>query len=367
MISILGPRQSGKTTLAKKLFPNYVYVNLENPDTRAVAQNDPRGFLSKYRQKIIIDEIQRVPHLFSYLQEIVDTDKISQQFILTGSQHFLLLDIIPQTLAGRMAVFNLNPLSNDELEMNNRLAKSWPDQILKGHYPALYHPKTDRSIWFAGYLATYLDRDVRLISQVDNLPLFERFLRMLAGRTSQLLNLTSIGNDLGISHNTAKAWVSLLETSGLVFLLQPYYANLTKRLVKTPKLYFTDTGLVCWLLGIQNQEQLQSHPLIGALFETLMVNEYHKHVANFVLPWQLYFYRDHKGLEADLVVDRAGKLELIEIKAQQTLNSDFLVPTKKIKNGLKGVAQCTGIYGGKEDYSTLNGPVNSWQKLNLGK
>jgi hypothetical protein len=265
IISILGPRQSGKTTLARYLFPKYDYVNLENPDSRQLAQNDPRGFFSRYSKYTIIDEAQRVPELFSYLQTIVDQAKINQQFILTGSQHFLLLDTIPQSLAGRMAIFNLNPLSNQELESLESNPNVW-ERLVNGYYPKFYDEKIDHSLWFSSYLQTYLEKDVRSLANITNLPLFERFIRLTAARTGTILNLLSLSNELDISHNTVKSWINLLEISGIIHLIQPYYANIGKRLVKTPKIYFVDVGFASWLIGIHTIEQLEHHPLKGALF-----------------------------------------------------------------------------------------------------
>ncbi len=364
IIGIVGPRQSGKTTLAKEVFPNYTYVNLEQPDTRQYAQNDPKAFLNQYDNHIILDEIQRVPELFSYLQVKTDNDKKMGQYILTGSQHFLMMQSITQSLAGRIAIFNLYPLSYEELSNDNKQKKDIYTQIWYGGYPRLYEQEISPLIWINNYIQTYIDRDVSLISQITNLKTFETFLRVIAGRTGQLINLTSLSNDLGISHNTVKSWVNLLETSGIIYLLQPYFSNISKRLIKSPKLYFTDTGLVCRLLGIENPTQLITHPLYGSIFETHIVIEYIKYYLNRGESPNIYFWRDKKGLEADLFKNISGSIsEIYEIKSSQTIPEDAFSKLKQIQSITDNNSRLNIIYGGSENQSRTNGEIISWSSL----
>lgn len=364
LIGIVGPRQSGKTTLAKEVFSKYTYVNLEQPDIRLYAQNDPKAFLSQYDNHVILDEIQRVPELFSYLQVKVDNDKKMGQYILTGSQHFLMMQSITQSLAGRISIFNLYPLSYEELQKAKKQKKDIFTQIWYGGYPRLYEQEISPLIWLNNYIQTYIDRDVSLISQITNLKTFETFLRVIAGRTGQLLNLSSLSNELGISHNTVKAWINLLETSGIVYLLQPFYSNISKRLVKTPKIYFTDTGLVCRLLGIESPAQLNTHPLYGSIFETHIVIEYLKYHLNRGVSPNVYFWRDKKGLEADLYKNVPGsKTEIFEIKSSQTIPEDAFGKLKQIQSTTNNDSQLNVIYGGDENQSRTSGKIISWSSL----
>lgn len=364
LIGIVGPRQSGKTTLSKEVFSKYTYVNLEQPDIRLYAQNDPKAFLSQYNNHVILDEIQRVPELFSYLQVKVDNDKKMGQYILTGSQHFLMMQSITQSLAGRIAIFNLYPLSYEELQNAKKQKKDIFTQIWYGGYPRLYEQKISPLIWLNNYIQTYIDRDVSLISQITNLKTFETFLRIIAGRTGQLLNLSSLSNELGISHNTVKAWINLLETSGIVYLLQPFYSNISKRLIKTPKIYFTDTGLVCRLLGIENPAQLNTHPLYGSIFETYIVIEYLKYYLNRGISPNIYFWRDKKGLEADLYKNVLGsKTEIFEIKSSQTIPEDAFGKLKEIQSTTNNNSQLNIIYAGDENQSRTSGKIIGWSSL----
>jgi predicted AAA+ superfamily ATPase len=364
LIGIVGPRQSGKTTLAKEVFSKYTYVNLEQPDVRLYAQNDPKAFLSQYDNHVILDEIQRVPELFSYLQVKVDNDKKMGQYILTGSQHFLMMQSITQSLAGRIAIFNLYPLSYEELQNAKKQKDDIFTQIWYGGYPRLYEQEISPLIWLNNYIQTYIDRDVSLISQITNLKTFETFLRVIAGRTGQLLNLSSLSNELGISHNTVKAWINLLETSGIVYLLQPFYSNISKRLIKAPKIYFTDTGLVCRLLGIESPTQLNTHPLYGSIFETHIVIEYLKYHLNRGISPNIYFWRDKKGLEADLYKNVPGsKTEIFEIKSSQTIPEDAFGKLKQIQSTTNNNSQLNVIYGGDENQSRTAGKIISWSSL----
>lgn len=364
LIGIVGPRQSGKTTLAKEIFPKYTYVNLEQPDIRLYAQNDPKAFLAQYDNHVILDEIQRVPELFSYLQVKVDNDKKMGQYVLTGSQHFLMMQSITQSLAGRISIFNLYPLSYEELKNSNKQKEDLFAQIWYGGYPRLYDQEISPLIWLNNYIQTYIDRDVSLISQITNLKTFETFLRVIAGRTGQLLNLSSLGNELGISHNTVKAWINLLETSGIVYLLQPFFSNISKRLIKSPKIYFTDTGLVCRLLGIENSTQLNTHPLYGSIFETHIVIEYLKYYLNRGMSPNIYFWRDKKGLEADLYKNLPGsKTEIFEIKSSQTIPENAFGKLKQIQSITNNDSQLNIIYGGNENQIRTAGKIISWSSL----
>jgi len=359
IIGIVGPRQSGKTTLAKAVFPKYTYVNLEQLDNRHFAQTDPRSFLDKYSHQVILDEVQRVPELFSYLQAKVDQDKLVGQYILTGSQHFLMMQSISQTLAGRISLFNLYPLSFEELKISHQNKSDIYSQIWYGGYPRLYDQEIPPTLWLNNYIQTYLDRDISLISQINNLKTFETFIKVLAGRTGQLLNLTSLSSDLGISHNTAKSWISLLETSGIVYLLQPYFANVKKRLIKSPKIYFTDTGLVCRLLSIERPDQLPTHPLYGSIFETFIVTEYIKFYLNRGLPPNVCFWRDRSGLEADLYTPD----NIFEIKSSQTIPENVFGKLEKIKLQTSANSKMSIIYGGKDNQTRTNGQIISWSSL----
>jgi uncharacterized protein len=363
IIGIVGPRQSGKTTLAKQLFPKYDYVNLEQLDTRRFASEDPHGFLNRFNNHVILDEIQRVPDLFSYLQVHVDNQKDNGQFILTGSQHFLMMQSITQTLAGRIGLFNLYPFSYEEL---NKEGVQEPDilaQILKGGYPRLYDQKVSPSLWLSSYIQTYLDRDVSLLSQIENISAFEKFVHLIAGRTGQLLNLSSLGSEAGVTHNTIKSWISLLKTSGIVFLFQPYYANISKRLNKTAKLYFIDSGLVCYLLGINTKEQLRTHPLYGFLFETFIVSEFLKFYANKGINQDLFFWRDQQGTEADIVIAQGNNMNLYEIKSAQTIASDVFAKLKMIQKTIPQESKLNLIYGGDDTQSRTKGLAIGWKSL----
>ena len=294
VVAITGPRQSGKTTLAKALFSDLPYVSLEDPDTRQYAIQDPRDFLQQYDQGAVIDEAQHAPDLFSYLQTHVDKSQENGRFILTGSQNFLLLEKINQSLAGRVAINKLLPLSLHELQ-TNKIALTTPEEsIFRGFYPRLYTDKTLLPTeWYPNYIQTYLERDVRQIKNILDLSQFQLFLKMCASRVGQLLNLSSLANDCGINHNTAKSWIGLLEASYIIFLQRPYYQNFSKRLVKMPKLYFYDTGVACSLLGIREVEQVNTHFAKGALFENLIILELLKHRYNQGLENNLYFWRDN--------------------------------------------------------------------------
>ncbi len=322
VVTVTGPRQSGKTTLCRAVFPEKPYVSLETPDVREEALRDPRGFLARLPEGAILDEVQRAPELPSYLQEIVDARQASGEWILTGSQHFALIERITQSLAGRTAMLQLLPLSLEEIR-TQRPPASLDEQILRGGYPRLYAQDLPPQAWLADYVMNYVERDVRQIQEIGDLGAFQTFLRMCAGRVGQVLNLSALGADCGITHTTARRWLSVLEASYVAFQLRPLHRNVTKRLTKSPKLHFYDTGLASYLLGIRSREELAYHPLRGALFENWVVTEVLKWRWGRGLPTDLAYYRDARGTEIDLVVEKALDPIAVEIKAGQTATFDL--------------------------------------------
>jgi uncharacterized protein len=364
-VALTGPRQSGKTTLLKSTFPAYDYVNLEHPPTRALALNDPDRFLAGHTKGLIIDEVQRAPELFSYLQVIMDTQKKMGLYILSGSQNFSLLENISQSLAGRVALFNLLPFSYNEMVKGNLKIKNIEQLIFKGTYPAIYDRKIAPDFYYSSYLNTYVERDVRQLVNVQSLSLFETFLKLLAGRTGQLLNLSEIGNSVGVDHKTIKKWLSVLETSFIIYLVQPYHNNMKKRLVKTPKLYFYDTGVACNLLGIDSEKQLSSHWAKGALFENFVINEVIKQRINQGIKPQIYFWRDSTGNEVDLLIQEKAKVKAVEIKSSQTYNPDFFKGLTYYA-GLSNIKKedCFLVYTGDNELKTSKGELLNWKKIN---
>ena len=363
IVTITGPRQSGKTTLAKMVFTQKPYASLEDPDTRLFATDDPRSFLERFPDGAVLDEIQRCPDLLSYLQTLVDKDGRMGLFIITGSQQFGLLSKITQSLAGRTAFVELLPFSISELFRSKNLSQKPDTMLYNGCYPPLYdRPLTPKS-WFRAYATAYIERDVRQIIKIQELETFQRFIRLCAGRTSQLLNYSSIANECGITHNTAKSWISVLEASYIVFLLRPHHNNFNKRLVKMPKLYFYDAGLVSWLLGIQNPEQIETHPLRGAIFETFIVSEIIKSFFNKGDRANLFFWRDSNGNEVDIIAEQAEKLMPIEIKSGKTITSHSIKGLKKWMALADNIGiNPTLIYGGSENFNLQGINVKSWQE-----
>lgn len=362
-VAVTGARQSGKTTLVKQVFKNKPYVSLENPDTRNFALTDPRGFLQTYSKGAILDEVQRVPELFSYLQEILDNSKSKGLFILTGSNNFLLQQNISQTLAGRVGYLNLLPFSIKELNAAKKLPKTDDELMLKGFYPPIYDQKIPYIDWCPNYIRTYIERDVRQLKGVSDLIIFERLLRLLAGRNAQELNNSSLSVEVGVDVKTIQSWIGILENSYIIYLLKPHYKNFNKTIVKRPKLYFYDTALVCSLLGIRDKIQLSTHPLRGSIFEGMVVTELIKNRTNAGLPVNLFYWRDKTGHEIDIIIDDAGKLTPIEIKSGKTINSEFF---KNINYwaAISGEQKSVLLYGGEQKQNRSNKTeVLNWRIL----
>ncbi len=368
VITLTGPRQSGKTTLARSVFPDKPYVTLEDPDVRRYAAQDPRGFLAGYQQGAILDEIARAPELASYLQGMVDAEPQPGRFLLTGSHQFELMTQVSQSLAGRTAVLRLLPFTLAEVQRLHG-AGAAPDlaqTLLTGFYPRIHDKNLNPSQALADYFATYVERDLRQLAAVHDLQRFERFVRLCAGRTGQLLNLNSLGNDAGVSHVTARAWIDLLQTSYIVHLLPPWFINSGKRLVKSPKLYFYDVGLACWLLGLREPEQVARDPLWGSLFENFIIMEAMKERLNAGESAEMYFYRDSEGNEVDLLLPTGGKMHAIEIKAGATVNSDYFKGLKTFAaHHPSTVAGGSVIFGGAQGQSRSDWPVHSWLELRV--
>ncbi len=374
ILTLTGPRQSGKTTLSRSVFPEYDYISLEDPEIRSFALEDPRGFLRQIKNNVILDEVQRTPDLFSYIQTIVDNEDRAGRFILTGSQNFLLLNSISQSLAGRCAIFHLLPFSLDELQGHPSLpvadigkqfpaGRSVPDEdlnthLFKGFYPRIHDKKLEPQDWLRNYYQTYIERDVRAIIKVGDLETFRRFTALCAGRSGQLLNYSALASDCGITHTTARRWLSVLETSFLVVLLRPHYKNFRKRLVKTPKLYFLDTGLLCLLLRIHKAEDLNFHAARGAVFESFVVSELIKRKYHIDMNADFSFWRDATGHEVDCIIEQGNKIVPVEIKSGLTVNRDYF----KGLNYWLNLAQADEgspaaiIYGG--DNSTVRNNVH---------
>lgn len=363
VIAITGPRQSGKTTLAKALFAAKPYVSLENPDTRDFATRDPKRFLAQFSEKGgIIDEIQRAPDLFSWLQGWVDERRIMGDIVTTGSAQFELQERLTQSLAGRVGRIELPPLSGSELKAAGLLPDNLDAYLFKGGYPALYDRPIPAQDWLAGYVATYIERDVRQLSAIQNLDAFHRFIQLLALRSGQLLNLNALAADAGISAPTARAWLSVLEASYLFFTLKPYFQNVGKRLVKTPKVYCLDTGLLCWLLGIEDSNSLSRHPMRGQIFETMVVTEAIKARWNMGRRAQLHFWRDNSGLEIDLLQENnIRSYSAWEIKSASTVGADWFKSIKKVAAIDDCLTSAGVVYGGDESSQRSDGPILGWR------
>ena len=374
--TLTGPRQSGKTTLLRDAFPQHHYVSLEAPDDRQFAIEDPRGFLAQFTDPVILDEVQHVPALFSYIQVLSDERPTPGRFTLSGSQNFLLMRQVSQTLAGRAYISHLMPFSLAELHGRalrttasadegapsaEPLPGDWRNLAVTGGYPPIQDRQLDPPEWLSGYFQTYLQRDVRTLTQVGDLEAFRRFVSLCAGRVGQLLNLSSLGNDCGISHETARRWLSVLEASFVTFRLQPHHENFNKRLTKSPKLYFLDTGLLCYLLQIPDANQLATHAMRGAVFENFVIAELLKSYYHGGLEPRLAFWRDHRGNEVDLVLSTPKGAFPVEIKSGATIASDFF-------KGLNYWGRMTGsmhgalVYGGDRSFNRNNFQVRSWRQ-----
>jgi predicted AAA+ superfamily ATPase len=363
VLTLTGQRQSGKTTLCRNLFPGKPYVTLEDPDTRSFASEDPRGFLKGIEGGAIIDEIQRAPQIPSYLQAVVDANPAPGRFILTGSQQFELMSQVSQSLAGRSAVLRLLPFSLAEVARLHPVP-SLAQTLLTGFYPRIHDRGLEPSQALGDYFATYVERDLRQLAAVHDLQRFERFVRLCAGRVGQLVNLTSLGNDAGISHATARAWLDLLQTSYIVHMLPPWFTNTSKRLVKSPKLYFCDVGLACWLLGLRGADQVARDPLFGSLFENFVIMEALKHRFSEGEPAQMYFFRDATGNEIDLLIPTQRKFRAVEIKAGATVNTDYFRGLRSFQAAFPDALEGGSVvYGGETGQARSDWPVIGWQRL----
>lgn len=365
VVVMTGPRQAGKSTLLRQELQAWQMVSLEDIDLREFAQSDPRAFLQRYPAPLILDEAQRVPDLLSYIQTMVDTSARMGQYVLSGSQQFSLLAGVTQSLAGRASLIELHPLRLKELFDAGDMPKSLDRYLLQGGYPAVHARGLDTQRYYADYVASYVERDVRSLSAVQDLGTFQRFMRLCAARTAQLLNLNALANDCGISQPTANAWMNLLEASFIVKRIAPYHRNFGKRLVKTPKLYFLDTGLCAWLLGITSERDMQSHYARGALFETWAVTEALKWRAARGNAQPLYFWRDNIGNEVDLLLEQDGGITLVEIKSGQTFQAGWLQSLKTVQRHMNQPTRNAVLYGGDLSAGRTDAELVGWRDLVL--
>ena len=365
VVTLTGCRQCGKSTLLKHLLPDYTYISLEDLDLRQIAKEDPRHFISIYSQKVIIDEIQQVPELLSYLQTHIDSVNESGMYVLTGSHNLLLMQSISQSLAGRTALLYLAPFSVAELRSENLVPQTTNEMLFKGSFPRIYDKQIEATDFYPSYIKTYIDRDVRILRNINDYSAFTRFLKLCAGRCSQILNVTALAEDAGITRKTAEAWLSVLEASYIIYLLKPYYKNFGKRIIKNPKMYFYDTGLVSSLLGITSAEQIENFYMRGALFENFVVSELLKRRLFAGKSDELYFWRDSNGIEIDVIEEDNLEIKAYEIKASETMNTAFFSNIKKVKEiaGLKAENTAV-IYSGKSLPATKeNGAYICWKEI----
>ena len=364
VVVLTGPRQSGKTTLARGAFPDKSYISLEPLDNRRYAQEDPRGFLEEYSDGAIIDEVQHAPELPSYLQDFVDRHADPGRFILTGSQNLMLSQSISQSMAGRAGVLTLLPPDWQELQQFSNAPETLLGTLWQGHYPRIYDRNIPPQRWLADYVTTYLQRDVRQVTQVSNLNTFNAFLRLCAGHTAQEVNFSRMGNDIGVTNNTARSWLSVLDTSWLTLSLPAWHRNIRKQVIKAPKLHFLDSGLVCQLLGIRSAEELRHHPLRGSIFESWVASELLKQFLNRGETPALYHYRESRGLEVDLLWELADSLNIIEVKAGSTINSHFFKNLLRFKENVQDQSIIPWlVYGGSEHYRRQGCKVTDWQSI----
>lgn len=354
IVTLLGPRQAGKTTLARQTLPDYAYVNLEQPETREFAQQDPKAFLAQFSGQVIFDEIQRVPELLSYLQVMVDAHRENGQYVLTGSHQLALREAIAQSLAGRTAVLHLLPFSIAELVDNQLGFTRAEDYIYHGFLPRIYDQQQRPTPAYSNYYQTYVERDVRQLINLKDVAQFQKFMKLVAGRVGQLMDYSSLAGDVGVSATTVKSWLSILEASFIVYKLSPYFENFGKRLIKSPKYYFMDTGLLCFLLGIENPAQVARDPLVGQLFENLVIMDVVKNRYNSGKLENLYFFRDSNGLEADLLLQQGRQLIPIEIKSSSTYKPELLKGLKRVMELSPQMAEGHLVYAG-EGMSFSNG------------
>lgn len=364
VLAITGPRQSGKTTMLKTMLPNYTYISLENPDLRDFATKDPNGFLKFYSGKVILDEVQQTPALFSYIQTHVDASGKMGEFILSGSQNFHLMQNITQSLAGRVALFKLLPFDFSEMHAAKLLPQAFEEIMIRGCYPALFDRDIASKVFYSNYLQTYIEKDLRQLIDVRDLRQFRNFISLCAARAGQLLNLNALANECGISQPTAKAWLSVLESSYIVFLLQPYHVNFNKRIVKTPKLYFYDTGLLCHLLKITRADTIHLHPSKGNIFENMIVAEAEKQNHHKYLHADFWFWRDASGHEVDLLIEHDDVIKIAEIKATSTIKSDFFKGLNYFeKLDSKNISSKNLIYNGSQSQKRSSGNMLSWKDV----
>ncbi len=367
VIAITGPRQSGKTSLAQALFPDYKYYNLENLDLFAVAKQDPIGFLQVGTgTKMIIDEVQKLPELLSYIQTEVDAQKIDGQFVITGSQNFAIAEHIAQSLAGRVANFTLLPLEYREIEQSSfgSYTTHLQTTILQGFYPRPLVKSIAPTDFYQDYVSTYVERDVRQIKNIGDVLLFQKFLQLLAGRVGQIINYTSLANDVGVNFKTIQSWVSVLETSYIAFSLQPYFENFGKRVIKSPKIYFYDVGLLCYLLRINSVAELASHYAYGQIFENFVITEVIKKQCNKRKNEKNYFWRDNNGIEVDMIIDEGEVKHAIEIKSAQTYSSDMLKGLSQWQSlGAKGEVDTYLVYDGNNELTIDTHTIKNWRSF----
>ncbi len=361
-VLLVGPRQSGKTTLVQEAFSDKPYISLENPDERLLAETDSRAFFNRFPNGAILDEVQRAPILLSYLQEILDRTQQDGLFILTGSNNILLQENISQTLAGRLGILDLYPLSYREI-LSIEKKHTLNELIFKGSYPEIYNKNRKPELWYNSYIRTYIERDVRQLKNIENTSLFIKFLKICAGRIGQQLNISSISNDCGIDLKTVNSWLSILEQTYVVKLLQPFYNNFNKRILKTPKLYFIDTGLACSLLGIRKIEELEYSHFRGSLVENFIIMECFKNASNHKNENSFYYWRDNNGVEVDLIIDKDRTFIPVEIKSAQTFSNDFTKNLKKIKK-YSDVKKAVIVYDGEMEFETSDGiKIEKWESF----
>ena len=367
VVAVTGPRQSGKTTLCRMAFPEKRYVSLEALDFRDFAQNDPRGFLAEYSQDVVVDDVQNVPELLNYLQGEVDDNPAPGRFILTGSQHLGLSQSISQSLAGRCGILTLLPPSLEEIQSFPNASSDVFTLLWTGSYPRIYDQNIPAHQWLADYTSTYIQRDVRQVINVTDLQAFSGFLKLCAGRTAQEINFSNLGADAGVSHNTVRSWLSVLETSYIIHRLPAWHANIRKQVVKTPKLHFFDSGLLCYLLGIREPEQLRLHPLRGAVFESWVVSEIFKGLAHRGMQSNIFHYREARGTEIDLLVENSQELAAVEAKSGATVSEDFFknlkLFTEHIKERDRRQIQKYVVYSGDMSQKRSQANVVSWKDI----